>query len=202
MGWMHLVESLVKSLAWPLVALTLGLFFRQEISALIARLRGIKLPGGGEAQFAPELDEAEALADQAVQGLSPEAAERRSEAPSASQAESDEAEEDQAELITDPTSSVIRAWVSLERTVLELRRQQSNIVGRTPVRVDVALQQLLKTRVVNTAFAEAVTALQRLSTSVAHGQEAPSVASARNYVKTARDLQRTAEALLPSESER
>jgi hypothetical protein len=116
-----------------------GLFFRQEISALIAPLRGFKLPGGGEAQFAPALDEAEALAEQAKQDLSPETAERRSGGPATSQSESDDVDEDQAELITDPTSSVIRAWVSLELTVLELRRQQSNIIGRTPVRVEVAL---------------------------------------------------------------
>jgi hypothetical protein len=196
---MHLVESLVKSLAWPVVALTLGLFFRQEISALIARLRGFKLPGGGEAQFAPALDEAEALAEQAVQDLSPEAAERRSGEPSANLNEADDADDteaDQDELITDPTSSVIRAWVALEQTVLELRRQQTNIVGRTPVRVGVALQQLLTARVVNTAFVDAVTALYRLRNSAAHGQETPSVASARIYVKTARDLQRTAAALM------
>jgi hypothetical protein len=200
-GWFHLAESVVRSLAWPAVVLVLGFAFKAEISALIARLRGIKIPGGGEALFAPVLDEAEVLVERSVKDLSAEAAARRQQseaAPENASASGDGGAEDESAMVAgDPTSSVLRAYAMLEESVLTLRRAQTSIRGRPPLNLGAALAQLLDARVVNTAFVEAAQALRKLRNSAAHGEAVPSESSARVYVRTALELRRTAQALMP-----
>jgi len=58
-----LVLEFVKALAWPTVVLLAVWFFRRELSALVATLEHVKLPGGAELEWKRELKVAEAAAE-------------------------------------------------------------------------------------------------------------------------------------------
>ena len=45
------IAPVLKAIAWPVVALVLGLLFRSEIKDVFRRLRAARLPGGAEASF-------------------------------------------------------------------------------------------------------------------------------------------------------
>lgn len=177
------VASLVNSLAWPVAAVVLGALFRAELSQLLGRLTGIKLPGGGQASFATTLDKAEVSAGKFERALPPAVRAQR-----AAEAAEDEVEAAEDELVgRDPTARVIQAWETLSASIMRLRSLQSR-VGRPPKVPGVALHHLLQDGVVNESFTDAVRELFELRNRVAHARELPTSASADVYARTARSL--------------
>jgi hypothetical protein len=66
-----LVLEYVKALAWPITAAALALMFRQEIRAILARIRKAALPGGVAIDFEEQIRETKELATRIEAAPSP-----------------------------------------------------------------------------------------------------------------------------------
>lgn len=193
--WLTFGASAIASLAWPVAAMVLGLAFRAEIAALLKRLRGFKVPGGGSATFATDLDRSETLTDEAKKELAPEVTKKIQEQVADAEVDaSSEAETVSAASADDPTALVVSTWANLERSILDLRKATPRI-GRPPRSVNIALRQLHDDGVVGLKYQKAVESMQRLRDRVAHAEEVPTRDSAAVYARTAQSLQQTADTL-------
>jgi hypothetical protein len=68
LDWKQFVSSLVGSLAWPLVVVSLLLILRQQLAGLAGRLLKLSLPGGLEASFSEGLEKSREQAEQLAVG--------------------------------------------------------------------------------------------------------------------------------------
>jgi hypothetical protein len=57
-----LILEFVKAIAWPITALAIGIMFRKEIRAILARIRKAALPGGVAIDFEDQIRETKELA--------------------------------------------------------------------------------------------------------------------------------------------
>jgi hypothetical protein len=75
-----LILEFTKALVWPIVALTIALLFRRELTTALSRLREAKLPGGVSLSFEAELTEAKLVSVKVEEAPLPDRA-RQSQAP-------------------------------------------------------------------------------------------------------------------------
>jgi len=102
-----LLDSLAKilaSIAWPIAAVIVAYYFKQEIALLLGRLKRFKA-GNSEAEFGDLLREAEATADPAIQPDTPEEPVKPADA---------------EEAVIHPRGSVISAWIKVENALFRL----------------------------------------------------------------------------------
>lgn len=71
MEWAKLVLEYVKALAWPITVAALGLAFKREIKATLARIRKADLPGGIGISFEDQIRETAELANRVETAPSP-----------------------------------------------------------------------------------------------------------------------------------
>ncbi|WP_167051717.1 hypothetical protein [Salinibacterium sp. ZJ77] len=181
MDALGLIASIVSSLAWPLVAISIAFMFRAELTGLLARLSHFKV-AGSEANFGEGLARAEDSV-QAFKESSPDAVESGIAFPPPDAAE---------EAIADPSGMVLRAWEGLAESVFALRRATAGR-GRPSTNLSIVLRQLVDEGVVNSFFLDSVEELRQLRNHVAHAREVPTKGSAIAYVEQARELQAAAE---------
>jgi hypothetical protein len=178
---LQFVASLLQSLSWPVAVVVVSLLFRRELTALLTRLRTVKVPGG-EATFGEQLASAEATVD-AFKDSAPEVV-----------AAEDDRPPEQAPVTTDPSGLVLSSWEALSEALFALRRATAGR-GRPSSQVGVVLRQLADEGIVNDLFVRSVEQLRELRNEVAHARAIPTPGAARNYADQARELSRAAEVL-------
>ncbi|WP_439536645.1 hypothetical protein [Methyloversatilis sp.] len=177
MDWLTFTSKAIESLAWPLVALVLGLAFRRKLLDLIPSIKRLKA-GPLEAEF--ELAAKQVLAN-AAEAAPPVT-------PPAEKAPSDEkptGRETVAWLINarnDPSGTILKAWGEVDGELFRLGQQMGTVVDplESTHKVYLAAMEILpnETR-------QLVRQLRELRNKVAHVEVAPTPESAQDYLLAA-----------------
>ena len=110
MDWLTFVVEMSKSLAWPVASVLIAVLFREQIAALLARMKKGKL---GPAEF--EFDEAVLALEQEFKPISDEAKTSSSSPDSAPRASTE----------TNPRTAILEAWLKVESAAKELGKKHS-----------------------------------------------------------------------------
>ena len=125
MDWLTFVSKLIDSLAWPLVALILGLVFRKKLLELITTIKKLKA-GPVEAEFEMETKQIRATATAALQQ-----AEVVHETPESGSRPEEPRGEIFAKLLNarnDPTGQIIEGWSTVDGELFRLGKQLGFVV--------------------------------------------------------------------------
>lgn len=185
----ELLASLVGDIVWPAVVVLALLAFRKQLGGLIPRLKSARAPGGWEADFGQQAEEAKDEAQSAVTDI-----------PEAPQGPAGSIGSEEARLNVprdeDPTFAVIVAWERVSNAVDDLAQaiplKMKPYVSRNPT---LLVQGLMDAGYVNGHFVESVTRLRRLRNLVAHGHTTVSRDDAEAYVEASNELVRAAGAI-------
>ena len=168
------IVEITKALAWPLAAVVVALMFRQQLRALLARIRKGKV-GFTEFEFEQEVKE---LVDQTPQQpLSSPSIDRPTIA-----------------LATNsPRVAVVEAWLNLESAAFKLARKHDINQPRTLSPTSL-IRSLDKSGVVNNDEVALFNDLRVLRNQATHDLDfSPSPESVLNYVQLAYTLQKRLE---------
>ena len=174
---MRFIADLVGSLAWPVTALSLGLYLIRELKAgLLQRI----MEGLGSLKVAGVLE----LTRQAVQQASQAAEE--ADIPIIEVASDESVDESDADRPT-PYETVMESWTALAIILTELSVRYGGKDDQRCVREN--LQLLIDRQVIDAKFYEAVRSLQQARNGIRRsGEGSVGPASADDYVKTTRSV--------------
>jgi hypothetical protein len=179
MGWMEFISSLIGSLAWPAVVLTIVLVFRQPISKLIANIKEAKW-GDTSVLMHQKLDEAEQASREvtvpeptrnqpprAHAGLDPVQV-----PPAYANTVPDIAEQEYVKwLPQSPAMAVIRAWEDIEGMLRELGTRHGvpgTILARSANHIS---QKLTAMNVLEPTVANWLIEMRQVRNAAAHAKE-------------------------------
>jgi len=172
------ISKLVEFAAWPLVALILGLTFRQKLLELLTALRRLKA-GPLEAEF--DLAAKQALADSEEAKVFTAASSSRESTEAGVGIYVEHVIDKLRETRGDPTGSVLRGWAKLDAELFLLGEQIG--LGFSPVESQYRVyQSLLSSGALPPQVQNLVMQLHELRNSVAHNVAQPTVAAAQDYV--------------------
>lgn len=173
-------SSLVGSLAWPLVVVILFIIFRNQVAALIGRIKSYK-GLGQELTFGDRLAETENSVEEAINN------------PALDQGDLDQIDKIEPnplarEAEANPSFVVIRAWEQVRLSLDALTE-----VGLTKIYWKVRsgpnlITELRKANLINDDTAEALKELRDLRNSVAHGYHNPTPGEAIAYAESAQSI--------------
>lgn len=177
MDWLTFVSKLIDSLAWPVVALVLGLVFRKKVLALIPAIRKFKA-GPLEAEFELAVKEVRASAAEASTQQEP-AANGNAEGKRV-----EGTKEIVATLLNarhDPTGIILEGWGKVDGELFRLGRQLGQFVepltGTTKV-----YEAVLSSDVLPEETRRLVRELRDLRNKVAHVVVVPTSDAAQDYI--------------------
>lgn len=114
MDWLTFIAEIIKAAAWPIAAVAIALIFREQLRALLSRIRKGKV---GPAEFEFE-QEVRVLAEGAPDALpAPSAV----SAPVVSLA------------TTNPRAAILEAWLGVDSSAQRLAFRDNKLVPRNPV---------------------------------------------------------------------
>ena len=177
MDWLTFITKLVDALAWPVVALVLGLVFRRKLLALIPTLRRLKA-GPVEAEF--ELAAKQALANaEEVQTPSP------AETPTCL-AESGTSKNQLViaklrEARGDPAGAILEGWAKVDGELFRLGLQTGTVVDPLE-NTGKVYSAVISSGILPAQTASLVKELRDLRNQVAHVKVAPTSEAAQDYL--------------------
>ena len=177
MDWITFTSKAIEALAWPTVALILGLVFRRKLLELIPNIRKFKA-GPLEAEFELDAKKVLAIAAQATEHAKP--AERiKPDSPSR-----DAESEIVSKLIgarTDPAGMILGGWASVDGELFRLGVQldmfEDPLTNTTKV-----YQAVMSSDVLPDETKRLIHKLREMRNQVAHAKVAPTVDAAQDYL--------------------
>jgi hypothetical protein len=172
MDWRTFIVEIVKAIAWPLAVILVSVWFRNELGALLARLKKGKV-GPAEFEF-----------DNIVQELTEEASALPDESTS-------EELEPSAILLAEshPRAAVIGAWVDLETSLRRWAEEEKVVspqVARRPLTV---IREIRRSQLVDPVQLALLDDLRALRNQAAHDPKFhASTEAVVNYVRLATGL--------------
>ncbi len=177
MDWLTFISKVIESLAWPIVALVLGLVFRRKLLDLIPSIRKLKA-GPVEAEF--ELAAKQVLADAAevsTQDAVPVAKARP-------EVEAVGRQEIVARLInarTDPAGMILEGWAKVDGELFRLGQQMGLLVD--PLKnTSKVYQSVMASDVLPIGTKQLILQLRDLRNKVAHVKVTPTPEAAQDYL--------------------
>jgi hypothetical protein len=177
MDWLTFVSTLIGSLAWPLVALALGLVFRRKLLDLIPAIRRFKA-GPLEAEFELAAKQVRASAadasSQSKPTISGRSEERRDEG----------ADEIVARLLnarSDPAGMILEGWAKVDGELFRLGHQLGDIVDPLTSTTKV-YESVMSSNILPWETIRLVRELRELRNKVAHAEVIPTSDAAQDYV--------------------
>jgi hypothetical protein len=170
MDWLTFIAEIVKALGWPVAAVVIAWMFRDQLKALLSRVRKGKL-GPAEFEF-----------EESVRVLKTEAAEL-TKAPQTSLSR-----ETVALLASNPRSAIITSWLELEEAMRKLLKARNFAPSAlvSPLRTIQAVRGL---GLIDPIFIEFTDELRQLRNRATHEPDfSPSPESVLDYVRLAREL--------------
>jgi hypothetical protein len=163
------IAEIVKACAWPIAAISIALIFRQQIRALLQRLKKGKL-GSAEFEFEETVkalrDEAPRLPQQAQAG-----------APNVALA------------TTNPRAAVLEAWLEVEAAADRLVRARNLPIPSTSGSPVATIRAIERAQLVDSVQVALFNDLRALRNQAVHDAEfTPSTESVLGYVRLANDL--------------
>ena len=170
MDWLTFIAEIAKALGWPVAAVVIALLFRDQLKALLVRVRKGKL-GPAEFEF-----------EESVKTLKSEAAQLAKTTPEV-------LSKDTVALLTaNPRSAIIISWLELEeamRALLKAKRFAAPAIA-SPLRTIHAVKDL---GVIDPVYVEFTDELRQLRNRATHEPDfAPSQESVIDYVRLAKEL--------------
>ena len=178
MDWLTFVSKLIDSLAWPLVALILGLVFRKKLLELITTIKKLKA-GPVEAEFEMETKQIRATATAALQQ-----AEVVHETPESGSRPEEPRGEIFAKLLNarnDPTGQIIEGWSTVDGELFRLGKQLGFVVDPLESTTKV-YQAVMASDVLPHGTRRLVRELRDLRNKVAHGKVQATTEAAQDYL--------------------
>ncbi|MGX5682338.1 hypothetical protein [Schumannella luteola] len=182
------ISSIVSSLAWPLVVLTLLLLFRPAIVSLLAsllarmdKLKRVKVPGGVEAEWFEDIVED---AEETAEDLPSRKTAAGTHVPDATSP--DDIALELAKI--DPASAVVTAFIGVERAAARALESLGEPIPRNPV------MGVRKSSKIDPALKALIADLSHLRNAAAHYREIDiSAETARRYIEAANRASRELE---------
>jgi len=177
MDWLTFVSKLIDSLAWPLVALMLGLVFRRKLLDLIPAIRKFKA-GPLEAEF-----------ELAAKEIRVSAAEVSAKSKATKGGESEaQREEGRKEIVesllsarNDPAGMILEGWSKVDGELFRLGHQLGDIVDPLTSSTKV-YESVMSSGVLPFETSRLVRELRDLRNKVAHVKVVPTSDAAQDYV--------------------
>lgn len=177
MDWLTFVSKLIEALAWPSVALVLGLVFRKKLLDLIPAIRKFKA-GPLEAEFE--------LAAKEIRASAAEASAQST--PAASGELEGRREEGRKEIVasllnarSDPTGMILEAWAKVDGELFRLGHQLGDIIDPLTSTTKV-YQSVMSSDVLPEETRRLIRELRDLRNKVAHVKVVPTSDAAQDYV--------------------
>ena len=178
MDWLTFVSKLVDSLAWPLVALILGLVFRKKVLELITTIRKLKA-GPVEAEFEIETKQIRATATAALQQV--EITQATPQSPGRLEEPRGEVFAKLLNARNDPTGQIIEGWSTVDGELFRLGKQLGFIVDPLESTTKV-YQAVMASDVLPEQTRRLVRELRDLRNKVAHGKVQATTEAAQDYL--------------------
>ncbi|MBS0425796.1 MAG: hypothetical protein JSR41_00745 [Proteobacteria bacterium] len=206
MNWLQFTASVIGSLAWPLAVVTLGFTFKEQVNALLAKMKSLKAPGGIEASFSEKVlevvDEAKKLEAATVPILEHKLEEKASDQiplPAAPQTREWRRRHREAvvrSMDERPAALVLTSWTELEQRIKDL--VVATDTGCGVASPEDAIMRLADERwkIIDKPTEEVLLNLLRLRNQVAHVNFEPNRSAALNFASSAHRVQNHLEALL------
>ena len=176
MDWLTFISKLVESLAWPTVALILGLVVRKKILDLIPAIRKLKA-GPVEAEF--ELATKQVLAN-TVEAVGHDASE--------AEAEKSVAASSKGEIVSkllsarnDPSGIILEGWAKVDGELFRLGQQTGMFVDPL-MNTTKVYASIMSSEVLPVEIKPLIRELRELRNKVAHVQVVPTSDSAQDYL--------------------
>ena len=177
MDWLMFVSKLTDSLAWPLVALVLGLVFRKKLLDLIPAIRKFKV-GPLEAEF-----------ELAAKAIRVSAAEVSAKSKQTKDGEPEaQREEGRKEIVesllsarNDPAGMILEGWSNVDGELFRLGHQLGDVVDPLTSTTKV-YESVMSSGVLPFETSRLVRELRDLRNKVAHVKVVPTSDAAQDYV--------------------
>jgi hypothetical protein len=177
MDWITFASKAIDALAWPIVALLLGLVFRRKVLDLIPNIRKFRA-GPLEAEFELAAKDLLANANQA-------AAHSKSAAPVRSDEVSSERRTNIIEKLldarNDPAGMILGGWASVDGELFRLGLQLE-ILGDPLASTAKVYDAVMATEILPSDTGRLVRELRDLRNQVVHAKVAPTVDAAQDYL--------------------
>ncbi|WP_157597975.1 MULTISPECIES: hypothetical protein [unclassified Rhizobacter] len=177
MDWLTFISKAIDSLAWPFVALVLGIAFRKKVLDLLPLIKKLKA-GPLEAEFELAAKQILANAAEAAPPVMPEEEKVTNDKNPTSQ-------ETVAQLISardDPSGTILKAWGEVNGELFRLGHQMGTVVDplESTNKVYLAAMEILPIETLHL-----VQKLRELRNQVAHAEVAPTPESAQDFLLAA-----------------
>jgi len=177
MDWLTFVSKLVESLAWPVVALVLGLVFRRKLVALIPTLRKLKA-GPVEAEF--ELAAKQVLAN-AEEVQSQEPAEVVTPVTGQVAGSDRQVIAKLREARSDPAGAILEGWAKVDGELFRLGLQMGTVVDPLE-NTGKVYNAVMASGILPAQTTSLVRELRELRNKVAHVKVHPTPEAAQDYL--------------------
>lgn len=177
MDWLTFITKLVDALAWPVVALVLGLVFRRKLLALIPTLRRLKA-GPVEAEF--ELAAKQALAN-AEEVQTPSPAETPTRLAESGTSKNQLVIAKLREARGDPAGAILEGWAKVDGELFRLGLQTGTVVDPLE-NTGKVYSAVISSGILPAQTASLVKELRDLRNQVAHVKVAPTSEAAQDYL--------------------
>jgi len=204
--WLQFTASVTGSLAWPLAAVILGFMFKEQVNALLAKMKSLKAPGGIEASFSEKVlavvDEAKKVEAATVPVLDHKPKQKAAnqtplpEIPQIREWRRRHREAVARSMDERPAALVLTSWNELEQRIKDLVVVTDAGCGvGSP---EDAIMRLADERwkIIDKPTGEVLLNLLTLRNQIAHVNFEPDRDAALNYVRSAQKMQNHLEALL------
>jgi hypothetical protein len=172
MDWLEFISSVVRSVVWPAVIVSMSLLFKPSIISALGQIRHLKAPGI-EADFGDYLADVEKQTEAVLD---------------AAGVPNDDIVTDPSQRVTnDPSGTIMRAWqdVSAQVASVSFAVDSPKASSRNPMD---QVRRLSAAGIIDPKVPETILELRQLRDLVAHGKHNPTEGEALAYADTADDL--------------
>jgi hypothetical protein len=151
-----LIASIVKSVAWPLVVLVIAFMFKNEIAALLKRIKKVSHKD-------TNIDFVEELAEATQSWEKPKSLVFKNSKPEI------DIERLYSILAIDPSSAIVAAWVEFEKAANDVISRDNPERGTGAVPIYKVISVLLEREYIDKSDADFLNVLRQLRNKAAHG---------------------------------
>ena len=172
MDWLEFVSSVVRSVVWPAVVVSMSLLFKPSIISALRQIRHLKAPGI-EADFGDYLADVEKQTEAVLD---------------AAGVPNEEIIADPSQRVTnDPSGTIMRAWQNVSAQIASVSFAVDSVSAgsRNPSE---QVRRLIAAGILDPRINESIQELRQLRNLVAHGKHNPTEGEALAYADTADEV--------------
>ncbi len=184
MDWLQFVSSVISSLAWPSAVVFLGLVFREQVRALLSKMKTLKAPGGIEADFTERLNEVVEEVKAVPEPANPPA-QGAVQLPYKEEHVDDDAQQVYGPVRT--SALILDAWRSIENVIYDLSESYQKERPKSGTWLSI-INRMNALELVPRPLLKVILNLSALRNKVAHSRFEPDDSAARSYLETSQKV--------------